>query len=269
MFKFAIVSGTVLLAVGLLGTITLLTVGCQLHRPLPRGHDPTGNADNGGSALSAKTVEATDNTRAPAVKRVGGDTQVIAEFVNGEFRSGNCRIPTPLPYGYPPPTPPGAIELKHYPTVRRAAISGTMSPDWGMNFAFFPLFNHIKRRDIAMTSPVQMNYAGLGAPGATKPTDWTMSFLYRTPVLGPEGVDSEDERILVEDLLPVTVVAIGMRGPYKLHRVNTGLAALRDWLSSQGDWEEAGDLRALFYSGPEVRSADKWLEVQLPVRRRH
>jgi hypothetical protein len=137
-----------------------------------------------------------------------------------------------------------------------------------MNFAFFPLFNHIKRRDIAMTSPVEMNYDGLGAPGATKPTDWTMSFLYRTPELGSEGVDSQDERILVEDLLPVTVVAIGMRGSYKLHRVNAGLAALRDWLSSQGDWEAAGDPRALFYNGPEVRSGDKWLEVQLPVRRR-
>ena len=192
----------------------------------------------------------------------------LAEFVNGEFRSGVCRIPTPLPAGYPTPTPPGAIELKRYPPVRRAGIGGSMSPDWGMNFAFFPLFNHIKRREIAMTSPVEMNYDGLGEPGATKPTDWTMSFLYRTPELGPEGVDAKDARILVEDIPPVTVVAIGMRGPYKLDRVNAGLAALRDWLATQSQWEEAGDPRALFYNGPEVRSRDKWLEVQLPVRRR-
>lgn len=268
MFKFAVASGTVLLAVGLLGAITLLSAGCSLHRPVPRAHGPAGTADDGGSALSAKTVEVTDNAGAPAVERVGGDAQAIAEFVNGEFRSGDCRIPTPLPDAYPPPTPPGAIELKYYPPVRRAGISGTMSPDWGMNFAFFPLFNHIKRRDIAMTSPVEMNYDGLGAPGTAKPTGWTMSFLYRTLALGLEGVDSKDERVLVEDLPPTTVVAIGMRGSYKLQRVNTGLAALRDWLSSQGDWEEAGDPRALFYNGPEVRSVDKWLEVQLPVRRR-
>jgi len=143
-----------------------------------------------------------------------------------------------------------------------------MLPDWGMNFAFFPLFNHIKRRDIAMTSPVEMNYDGLGNPGATRPTGWTMSFLYRTPELGPDGMDPQDTRILVEDLPPVTVVAIGMRGPYKLDRVRTGIKALRDWLSGQAEWEEAGDPRALFYNGPEVRSRDKWSEVQIPVRRR-
>ena len=85
-----------------------------------------------------------------------------------------------------------------------------MSPDWGMNFAFFPLFNHIKRRDIAMTSPVEMNYDGLGEPGATKPTGWTMSFLYRTLELGTEGTDANDERIFVEDIPPVIVVAIGI-----------------------------------------------------------
>ena len=268
MFKVAVASGTVLVIVALLGAVAFLAVGCSLHRPAPQAHRAAVAAEPSSTTTSSETPGSSDDADQPAVTRVAGDTQVIAEFVNGEFRSGDCRIPTPLPDGYPPPSPPGAIELKYYPAVRRAGISGTMSPDWGMNFAFFPLFNHIKRRDIAMTSPVEMNYNGLGAPGATKPTDWTMSFLYRTPVFGPEGVDSKDERILVEDIPPVTVVAVGMRGSYKLHRVNAGLAALRDWLSSQGDWEEAGDPRALFYNGPEVRSGDKWLEVQLPVRRR-
>jgi len=80
-------------------------------------------------------------------------------------------------------------------------------------------------------------------------------------------MDPKDDRILVEDIPPVTVVAIGMRGPYKLDRVKTGLATLRGWLASQPGWEEAGKPRALFYNGPEVRSRDKWFEVQLPVRR--
>jgi len=262
MLKITVLSGTVLL------TVALLAVGCSLHRPAPQAHGAAVAAEPSSTTASSETPGSSGDADQPAVTRVAGDMQAIAEFVNGEFRSGDCRIPTPLPDGYPPPTPPGAIELKYYPAVRRAGISGTMSPDWGMNFAFFPLFNHIKRRDIAMTSPVEMNYDGLGAPGATKPTDWTMSFLYRTLALGPKGVDSEDERILVEDIPPATVLAIGMRGSYKLHRVNAGLAALRDWLSSQSEWEAAGDPRALFYNGPELRSADKWLEVQLPVRRR-
>lgn len=268
MLKFAVVSGTVLLAVGLLGTITLLTVGCSLHRPVPRAHGPEGIAEHGASANSPETVEASDDAGVPAVTRVGGDMQAIAEFVNGEYRSGVCRIGTPLPESHPAPTPPGAIELKHYPPVRRAGIGGSMSPDWGMNFAFFPLFNHIKRREIAMTSPVEVDYDGLGTPGATRPTEWTMSFLYRTPELGAAGIDPKDERVVVEDTPPVTVVALGMRGPYKLERVNAGLAILHDWLAGQSEWEQAGDPRALFYNGPEVRARDKWLEVQLPVRRR-
>lgn len=193
---------------------------------------------------------------------------MITEFVEGEFRSGGCRIPTPLPEGYPAPTPPGAIELKRYPLVRRAEIGGTMSPDWGMNFAFFPLFNHIKRRDIAMTSPVEMNYSGLTATGRGKPDSWTMSFLYRSQDLGAAGFDPKDGRILIEDIAPVTVVAIGMRGNYKLSRIKNGVSELRGWLSQQSEWEEVGETRVLFYNGPEARSGDKWLEVQLPVRRR-
>lgn len=200
--------------------------------------------------------------------RVGGDAEVITEFVEGEFRSGGCRIPTPLPEGYPAPTPPGAIELKRYPLVRRAEIGGTMSPDWGMNFAFFPLFNHIKRRDIAMTSPVELNYSGLEPSGRKGPNSWTMSFLYRSADLAAAGTDPRDTRILIEDIPPVVVVAIGMRGPYKLTRVKNGISELRSWVSQQSEWEEAGEPRALFYNGPEMRSDDKWLEVQLPLRRR-
>ena len=268
MLKVAVVSGTVLLAFAFLGAVAFLAVGCSLHRPAPQVHGAAVAAAQSSTSASSGTPGSSDDADQPAVTRVAGDRQATAAFVNGEFRSGPCRIPTSLPEGYPTPTPPGAVELKRYPLVRRAGIGGSMAPDWGMNFAFFPLFNHIKRRDIAMTSPVEMNYDGLGNPGATVPTGWTMSFLYRTPELGPEGMDSNDERILVEDIPPTTVVAFGLRGPYKLNRVKTGLATLRDWLASQSEWEEAGEPRALFYNGPEVRSGDKWLEVQLPVRRR-
>lgn len=268
MRKAVVISGTVWVSSAFLGAVALLAVGCSLHRPVPRADGAAGSADTGAGSVASEIQAASDNAGVPAAKRVAGDTQAVAEFLEGEFRSGPCRIPTPLPEGYPPPSPPGAIELKCYPLVRRAGISGSMSPDWGMNFAFFPLFNHIKRRDIAMTSPVEMNYDGLGEPGATKPRGWTMSFLYRTPELGPRGTDSHDERVLVEDIPPITVVAIGLRGPYRLDRVKTGLAALREWLASQTEWEECGAPRALFYNGPEVRSGNKWLEVQLPVRRR-
>lgn len=266
--KPILISGITLLAVLMLSE--LLLVGCSLYRPASHAGVPIAEADATKAAvrLTAESPAAHAPVDQPAVVRVAGDLQSMTSFVNGEYSSGDCRITTPLPEGYPAPTPPGAIELKRYPLVRRAEIGGTITPDWGMNFAFFPLFNHIKRRQIAMTSPVEMNYDGLGAIGAERPKSWTMSFVYRTPDLGPDGVDSKDDRILIEDIPPMTVLAIGMRGPYKLKRVNQGLGALRTWLSQQSEWEEAGDPRAMFYNGPEMGSRDKWSEVQIPLRRK-
>jgi len=264
--KLAVISGGVLLAVATLGIIGFLVAGCSLHRPTP--HAETTRSLQHAAAVDSSGRPSAPKPDDPTVTRVGGDAEVITEFVDGEFRSGSCRIPTPLPEGYPDPTPPGAIELKRYPLVRRAEIGGTMTPDWGMNFAFFPLFNHIKRRDIAMTSPVELNYAGLEPSTSKGPESWTMSFLYRSADLAPAGIDLKDARVLIEDIPPVVVVAIGMRGDYKLNRVKKGVSELRGWLSQQTEWEQAGEPRALFYNGPEVRSRDKWLEVQLPVRRR-
>lgn len=268
--RFVIISGSILVAFGCLAAGAILFFGCSLYRPSSRTDVSASNTVSTSGpthpALEAQPAAARQDDR--AVVRVAGDPTHAVEFVDGQYRSGDCRITTPLPEGYPAPTPPGAIELKRYPLVRRAEIGGTMTPDWGMNFAFFPLFNHIKRREIAMTSPVEMNYEGLDAQTATTPTSWTMSFVYRTPNSGPDGADAKDDRILVEDIPPVTVIAIGMRGPYKLKRVNQGLANLRDWLSKQSEWEVAGDPRALYYNGPEMSSPDKWSEVQIPLRRR-
>jgi DNA gyrase inhibitor GyrI len=95
-----------------------------------------------------------------------------------------------------------------------------------------------------------------------------MSFLYRSADLAPAGIDPKDTRILIEDIPPMAVVAIGMRGAYKLNRVKNGVSQLRGWLSQQSDWEEAGEPRALFYNGPEARKRDLWSELQIPVRRR-
>lgn len=264
--KIVTLSGIVLFAGVLLGAIGFLVAGCRLHRPSPQT-EAMRDRQHAAAAVSSDLASVTMPDE-PPVTRVGGDPKAITEFVNGEFRSGSCRIPTPLPEGYPAPTPPGAIELKRYPLVRRAEIGGTMTPDWGMNFAFFPLFNHIKRRDIAMTSPVELNYSGLEPTGRTGPASWTMSFLYRNTDISPAGLDPKDSRILIEDIPPMTVVAIGMRGPYKMKQVRNGISELRGWLSHQSQWEQAGEPRALFYNGPEVRSANKWLEVQLPVRHR-
>jgi hypothetical protein len=196
------------------------------------------------------------------VLRVAGDMEIQVAFADGVYTSGNARIDTPLPVGYPPPTAPGAIELKRYPIVRRAEVSSASPADMGMNIAFWPLFKHIQRRDIEMTSPVEMDYRGMDDG---TPDGWTMSFLYRRVDQGPTG---KDGMITVQDAPPMTVIAIGMTSSYGTRSFAEGLDALDAWLASQTAWERAGDPRAMHYNGPDVRPQDRWMEVQIPVRTR-
>ena len=60
-----------------------------------------------------------------------------------------------LPEGFPDPTPAGEIQIKRYPAYRlaRSKMSGADS------VAFWTLFLHIKKNEIAMTAPVEMTYA--------------------------------------------------------------------------------------------------------------
>lgn len=185
------------------------------------------------------------------------------------FRCGSARITTPLPEGYPDPTAPGVIEIKRYPLVRRAEVTGKAGVNSGMNGAFWPLFRHIQRRDIEMTSPVEMDYKGLTSDASGQPEEWTMSFLYRTPDLGPLGEDPSSKRwtVRVNDLEPMTVASIGFQGPYRVEVVKVNLARLEAWLAAQPEWERDGEPRALFYNGPEQWESRKWGEVQVPVKR--
>lgn len=182
---------------------------------------------------------------------------------DGDFRSGPCRVDTPLPAGYPVPTPPDAIDLKTYPAARLAEVRGSGDPDRGMNDAFWPLFNHIKKHDIAMTSPVEMNYAGLEGDAPAKPESWSMAFLYRTPDMNATGPDG---KVVVRDVPPVTVLSIGVKGDYSMALVEKGRESLRDFLAANPRWRIAGEWRALYYNGPSFFFWNKWAEVQVPVR---
>ncbi len=206
------------------------------------------------------------------------------------YIAGPMRIMSPLPKGYPRPTAAGAMEIKRYPSVRRAELTVEASarggPRWGMNQAFFPLFRHIKERDIAMTAPVEAEVPAMGKQpqddgkagdaqdGRTGPM--TVSFLYRTDDLGPTG-DAE-ENVRVVDTEPVTVLAMGIRGAMGNDRIEREVDALYQWLETQGAtntgpdgqkadglWEAAGPPRILGYNGPDVRRGDQWWEVQVPV----
>lgn len=219
-------------------------------------------------APESKPIPTTDPEDGKSI-RILGDAEVT-RTPQESFVYEQMLINTPLPVGYPNPTPPGVIEIKRYPVVRRAEVTGTMSPGIGMNLAFFPLFRHIQSRDIEMTSPVEMNYTGTGKKtpegGDAKPDTWTMSFLYRRTDQGPTGPDATRQNVKVVDVPAVTVISMGVRGSYDYARMRREWQKLEKWLSEQNVWDAAGEPRALHYNGPERRDADKWSEVQIPIR---
>jgi hypothetical protein len=138
-----------------------------------------------------------------------------------------------------------------------------MSLIFGQNRAFWTLFNHIKSRNIAMTSPLEVDFAN--ADNTRKflgSTDWTMSFLYRTPALGPTG--NAGDNVVVVDRPEVTVLSIGVEGDFSFNLLNKGVDRLREVLKSQTKWVIAGEPRFFVYNSPKPKA--KWAEVQIPVK---
>ena len=203
--------------------------------------------------------------------RVAGDLFASVERDGADYVYRDMRVREDLPVGYPAPTPAGAIELKRYPTVRRAEISGGADPREGSFSGFFPLFRHITRNDIAMTAPVEMDHHTMDASGDAVANDrggsptWTMSFLYETPDLGPIGIDEADPRVRIVDAPPMTVVSLGVRGWSGVDRLESGVDRLREWLDGQDVWREAGAPRTLGYNGPSMPAPRRWAEVQIPI----
>ena len=234
--------------------LALLLAGCAASSPPSQDAAPRVSSESGPALIAP----------APGASiRVGGARDAVVSGSDGNYRAGACHIDSPLPAGYPLPTPPDAIDLKSYPPVRLAEVSGAGDPDAGMGRTFWPLFNHIKRHDIAMTSPVEMNYRGLRASDPRKPDSWSMAFLYRRPDLHETGIEGQ---VVVRDSGPITVVAVGMKGDYSMALVQRGMRTLEDWLATNPQWEIAGDWRALYYNGPALFWWNKWAEVQVPLR---
>ncbi len=196
--------------------------------------------------------------------RVGGDLFATTERQGDLYQSGSVRTDAPLPAGYPAPTPPGSIELKQYPMARRAEVSGQGRPDDRGESGFWPLFNHIQSRDIPMTAPVEMDYAGMSVDEPTRIESWTMAFLYEDT---EQGQLERDGNVEVVDTEPVTVISIGVQGRYGVAPVSRGVSALKQWLDANPEWEVIADPRALNYNGPMRPPSLWWSEVQLPVRR--
>lgn len=172
-------------------------------------------------------------------------------------------IEADLPVGFPPPTPVHTIEFKQYPAYRLA--SAPIDDGSRSNGAFWKLFQHIQRNDIAMTAPVEVTYEDSVERAGDKPREERMAFLYGTSTLGQLGSDRDVE---VLDVPPLSVVSIGLRGRLSIGRVEDARAELQRWINERPQLQIVGPMRSMGYNSPMVPSSRRLFEVQIPVGER-
>lgn len=229
-------------------------LGVALLAPAPGGEPADQKEQQAG--------ESSDINRIWRLRAPVADDVTSREGVEGPiYICGDSFTESKLPVGYPRPTPPGAIEIKHYPAIRQAEYSGEGDGRNASRAGFMPLFRHIQSNNIAMTAPVEMRYSDTDSDGLTD--RWTMAFLYHVPENGPTGSDGSVE---VVDTEPVTVLALGVVGGSDFTQLNSKGEELGAWLDASEEWERAGDPRVLAYNGPYVPTDRRWWEVQIPVR---
>jgi hypothetical protein len=167
-----------------------------------------------------------------------------------------------LPEGFPSPTLPGVIELKQYPPYRAATVRTDGQLAIATAVAFNPLFAHISRNDIAMTSPVEARYPTLAEAAHTTEGQVDVSFLYGSQDL-PIGQTAGG--VVVEDHPAMTVVSLGLVGEYSWERFQQGLKELKVWLANHPCYHIVGPVRRFLYDSPSVPANHKRSEVQLPI----
>jgi hypothetical protein len=193
------------------------------------------------------------------------DKQQAAKLMQDALREASATlafkplIEAPLPEGFPEPTQVGEIQIKKYPAYRFATtqLAGAESS------AFWTLFTHIKKNDIAMTAPVEMTY---GEGGTDKLQPKAMAFLYRSP---KQGKAVTDEKVEVIDVAPIMALSMGIRGDATKTRLAEAKGHLDTWLKEHAkDFEASGPLRVMGNNSPFVAANRRFTEVEIPVRRK-
>ena len=167
-----------------------------------------------------------------------------------------------LPKGYPAPGPVGEVIVKQYPAGRAAVVKAADLKDGSADGMFRPLFRHITKNHIEMSSPVDMTWSPPG-PDRTPAEPLAMAFVYGDPAFGRTGKDGDVE---VVDLPAVTVLSVGVRGAYDKDHFSRALENLNKWLADHpGRYKVGGPPRYLCYNSPFVPPPLRIGEVQLPV----
>jgi hypothetical protein len=163
-----------------------------------------------------------------------------------------------LPKGFPPPGPVDEIIIKEYPAYRSAVMRSADGKSTA-NDLFFPLFSHIEKNRIPMSSPVEMTYA---SPETANPQ--SMAFIYGDREQGKPGADG---KVQVVDFPAVRVLSVGVTGSYSDDRFAAAYAKLRQWLAAHADeYVRDGAPRYLAYNSPLVLPFARYGEVQVPMR---
>ncbi len=160
-----------------------------------------------------------------------------------------------LPVGFPAPTPVGEIERKQYPRYRMAQAPMTGGRSMG---AFWLLFQHIQKNDIAMTAPVETTWS----EDPSDQREISMAFLYASTDLGQRGDEGELE---VLDIEPAWAVSLGCRGYMTAEVVADARAQLLEWIESHKGLVVSGEMRTMGYNSPMIPMNRRYFEVQIPV----
>ncbi len=165
----------------------------------------------------------------------------------------------PLPAGFPKPGPVGEIIIKQYPASRIAIVDRDQRHQ-GSGGLFMPLFRHIEKNHIAMSSPVVMTYQDSAQDRAVMAS---MAFVYPSEATGQLQTDGS---VKVENVPPMTVVSIGVRGGYTASRFLKASGKLYLWLAEhKSQFTAAGQPRYLAYNSPFVPPPFQFGEVQIPI----
>lgn len=155
----------------------------------------------------------------------------------------------PLPKGWPEPGPFNEVRKKNYPAYRAAFTNGK-----GENSAFWTLFAHIKRNEIPMTAPVEMELSE--EDQALR--QHSMAFLYQDGTVGRPGKDGA--KVEVRDVPAATVLSYAWQGPDSKANLTAARTALEEELQKR-ELEESG-FRLLGYNGPGTPRNKRTWELQ-------
>ena len=149
----------------------------------------------------------------------------------------------------------GEIKILRLPARMALEATSTVSYFQADNGLFRKLFRFISKNDVAMTTPVEADVN----PGKMR---FFVGAKDRT-----KNISSTPD-VVVRNLAPLQVLAIGIRGSYSKKRFMQNNAKLLQWLDKNSKYEQAGDAYAVYWDGPFTLGFFKRSEVHIPVKLR-